>query len=308
MKGIMLVDMGGPDSPEELKIFLSRMFNDPCILPYGKPVRKLLSYIISRTRYRQSWKKYQLIGGTPLVESTRKMASALQTLLGSTFVVKFAFSYSSPDIKQTLSAFKEEGIGGITVIPLYPQSSHTTTSSVKADLKKVTERDPFFKVHVVEEFYNHPGFINFWIHNISKYVEKCGIKNPTLLFSAHSIPEYHVSNGDTYPAGIVNSAVLIAEKLGYPYQVAFQSGLRRGKWIGPDVKMHLKMMAEDGIDNLILIPISFVHENLETLYDLDQDIVPFAINALGFTNVSRVHLPDSDPLLISMLADLIFKT
>ena len=178
---------------------------------------------------------------------------------------------------------------------------------MKADLKKVTETDPFFKVHVVEEFYNHPGFINFWIHNISKYVEKCGIKNPTLLFSAHSIPEYHVLNRDTYPEGIVNSAALIAEKLGYPYKVAFQSGMRRGKWIGPDVKVHLKMMAEDGLDNLVLIPISFVDENLETLYDLDRDIIPFATSALGFSNISRIQLPQADPLLISMLTDLVYK-
>ena len=308
MKGVMLVNMGGPDSPEELRIFLSRMFNDPCILPYGKPVRKLLSYIISCARYRQSWKKYQLIGGTPLVESTRKMASVLQTSLGNTFVVKFAFSYSPPDIKQTLYAFRKEGISEITVIPLYPQSSYTTTASVQFDIKKETDGNTFFKIAVQGEFYNHPGFISFWVHNITKHLEKNGIKNATLLFSAHSIPEYHVLNGDTYLAGIVNSAALIAVKLGYPYEVAFQSGMRRGKWIGPDVKVHLKKMAEDGLDNLLLIPISFVHENLETLYDLDQDIIPFAINALGFSNVSRVHLPDSDPLLVSMLADLILKT
>lgn len=307
MKGVMLVNMGGPDSPEELKKFLSRMFNDPFILPYGKPVRKLLSYIISRTRYRQSWKKYQLIGGSPLVKSTRKMASALQTSLGNTFVVRFAFSYSSPDIKQTLSAFKEEKISEITVVPLYPQSSHTTASSVRASLKKVTETDPFFRVHVVEEFYNHPGFINFWIHNISKHVEKHGIKDPTLLFSAHSIPEYHVLNGDTYPTGIINSAALIATRLGFHYEAAFQSGLRRGAWIGPDVREHLKTMAEEGIDNLILIPISFVHENLETRYDLDKELIPFATDILGFSNVTRVQLPEADPLFVSMLADLAQK-
>lgn len=304
----MLVNMGGPNSPEELKKFLSRMFKDPAILPYGKLVRNILSFIISRSRYHKSWKKYQLIGGTPLIGSTIKTANALQLVLGETFVVKYAFSYSSPDIQTSLSDFKKEGISEIAVMPLYPQSSHTTTSSVKADLKKVTERDPFFKVKVVEEFYDHPGFINFWVHNISKHIEKYGINDPTLVFSAHSIPEYHVLNGDTYPTGIINSAALIATRLGYHYEAAFQSGMRRGAWIGPDVRAHLKTMAEEGIDNLVLIPISFVHENLETLYDLDKELIPFATDILGFSNVTRVQLPEADPLFVSMLADLVQKT
>jgi len=81
--------------------------------------------------------------------------------------------------------------------------------------------------------------------------------------------------------------------------------MRRGKWIGPDIIEHLKILREEGIDNLVLIPISFVHENLETLYDLDHEIVPYATDILGFSHVSRVSLPESDPKLVSMLAELI---
>jgi len=305
MKGVMLVNMGGPESPEELKMFLSRMFKDPYILPYGKPVRNLLSYIISRARYRKSWKKYEMIGGTPLVRSTQKTATSLQTLLGSAFTVKFAFSYSSPDIQNCLNAFKMDDIQDITVVPLYPQASLTTTSSVIADIKKVTENDQFFKVKVQEEFYSHPRYIAFWINNIQRHLDNNNIDDPTLVFSAHSIPEYNISNGDTYAESIVNSAALIATEMGLHYEAAFQSGMRRGKWIGPDIKEHLKIMREEGIDNLVLIPISFIHENLETLYDLDKDIVPYAMDILGFQHVSRVNLPETDPILVSMLAELI---
>ena len=307
MKGVILVNMGGPESPEELRVFLSRMFKDPYILPYGKLGRNLLSFIISRSRYRKSWKKYELIGGTPLVESTRKTAEALQTVLGGDYLVKHAFSYSAPYISDSLNDFKTEGISEITVIPLYPQASYSTTSSVRADVQKVTAKDPFFRVTVQGEFYGHPGFINFWTSNITKHIGKQGITDPTLLFSAHSIPEYHVLKGDTYPEAIVNSSAMIATKLGYQFEAAFQSGMHHGKWIGPDVKEHLKMLKEEGLDNLVLVPISFVHENLETLYDLDQDIVHYAMNTLGFSNVSRVRLPESDPLLVNMLADLITK-
>ena len=217
MKGVLLVNMGGPESPEELKIFLSRMFKDPYILPFGKLGRNLLSFIISRSRYRKSWKKYELIGGTPLVKSTRKTAEALQTVLGDDFLVKYAFSYSNPYIPDALKYFKEKGISKITIIPLYPQASYTTTSSVVTDIKKVTDKDPFFQVTVQGEFYEHPGFIDFWTSNIEKHLEQHGIADPTLLFSAHSIPEYHVLNGDSYPEAIVNSSAMIATKLGYHF-------------------------------------------------------------------------------------------
>lgn len=308
MRGVLLVNMGGPASPEELKNFLSRMFKDPAILPFGKPFRYLLSFIISRTRYKKSWEKYVLIGGTPLVKSTVETSRELQQVLGETFKVKYAFSYSSPDIKRSLTDFKKEGISDITAIPLYPQASHTTTSSVKSDIQNVIESDPYFKVSVSEEFYNHPGFIAFWIHHISKHLADHNIKNPTLVFSAHSIPEYHVLNGDTYPTAIVNSAALIASKLGCHYEVAFQSGMRRGKWIGPDIREHMKTMAAEGVDNLVLIPVSFVHENLETRYDLDHELIPFAKDVLGLTNVTRVKLPEADPLLVGMLADIVMKS
>ena len=87
----MLVNMGGPESPEELKTFLSRMFKDPAILPYRKPVRHLLSFIISRSRYKNPGKKYELIGGTPLVQSTIKTSRALQAVLGTSFAVNMHF-------------------------------------------------------------------------------------------------------------------------------------------------------------------------------------------------------------------------
>ncbi len=300
--------MGGPESPEELKKFLSRMFRDPRILPFSKPVRNILSLIISNARYRKSWKKYELIGGTPLIKATQRTAEEVQLELGEDWIVRYAFSYSMPDIQVGLERFKKEGIREITVIPLYPQASFTTTDSVIDDVKKITGKDSFYQVKILGEFYNHPGYVAFWVQLIKNHLEIHQIEDPTLVFSAHSIPEYHITNGDTYASSIVNSAALIATELGLHYEAGFQSGMKRGTWIGPDVKEHLKTLREEGIDNLVLIPISFVHENLETLYDLDQDIVPYAMETLGFTHVSRVHLPETDPNLVKLLVKLVTKT
>lgn len=299
-----MVNMGGSETPEELKTFLSRMFRDPFILPFGKTVRDLLAFVISRSRYRKSWKKYELIGGSPLVGATAKMAEAVQASFEEEVIVRHAFSYSAPFIRDVLMGFKRQGIGQVTVIPLYPQASYTTTSSVVADVEKTTAKDQFFKVTVRGEFYEHPAFLHFWTHLIAKHVKKNKIDNPTLLFSAHSIPEYHVTNGDTYPLAVARCAQLVAGELGYPFEVVFQSGMRRGKWIGPDAKERLGTLKQEGKDNLVLIPVSFVSENLETLYDLDLDIVPFAINELGFSKVTRVRLPEVDKRLVGMLVGL----
>lgn len=307
MKGVLLVNMGGPGSPKELKSFLARMFMDPAILPYNKLVRTLLSFVISTARYKKSWKKYQLIGGTPLVTATMTTAGALQSILGNDYCVKYAFSYSDPGISDALATFKALGIEDICLIPLYPQSSLTTTNSVKADVRKAAGSDPLFRITFQEEFYQHPGFIAFWVHQIQKHLKVHGIMHPTLVFSAHSIPEYNVLQGDTYPEAIVKSAALIADQLGCHYEVAYQSGMKRGTWIGPDLKDLLKAMAEEQVDNLVLVPISFVHENLETRYDLDHELVPYAREMLGFKNVTRVQLPEADPLLVSLLADLVYQ-
>jgi len=307
MKGVLLVNMGGPESPEELKSFLARMFRDPAILPYNRLVRTLLSFVISTLRYKKSWRKYEMIGGTPLVSATRRCATALQAQLGSDYQVKYAFSYSDPDLSAALTAFRSLEIGEIHLIPLYPQASMTTTDSVKADLRKLSDNNPFFRITFQEEFYKHPGFAAFWACQIQKHLKDLGIQDPTLVFSAHSIPEYNVLQGDTYPQAIVKSAAMIADQLGFHYEVAYQSGMKRGKWIGPDLKDHLKTMAEEQVDNLVLIPISFVHENLETRYDLDHELVPYAREVHGFSNVTRVQLPDADPLFISLLADLVHE-
>lgn len=307
LKGVLLVNMGGPESPEELRNFLSNMFMDPCILPYGKPVRFLLSRLISRLRYQKSWLKYEQIGGTPLVRATVATCRALQSVLGEGYAVSHAFSYSEPSIAAAIEAMKAAQIREIIVLPLYPQASHTTTVSVKREVVQAGKRNPLLNISFVEEFYAHPGFVDFWANIIDRHLERCQIDYPTLVFSAHAIPEYHVTNGDGYATAVVNSAALIAERIGVCYEVAFQSGMRRGKWIGPDVREHLALLASEGVDDIVLVPISFVHENLETKYDLDVELIPYAKEKLGIQRISRVQLPETDPFLVGLLAQLVQK-
>ncbi len=304
MTGVLLVNMGGARSSKEMKVFLSRMFNDPFILPFGKIGRNLLAFIISNTRYKKSWKKYRSIGGTPIINATVRTMEALQNELPEEYKVRVAFSYTEPLIGESINAFSNEGINDIIVIPLYPQSGYSTTRSVENDIKKATENRGL-KIRFVKEFYQNKYYIEFWSKLIKKHITEKGYSNPFLLFSAHSIPKYMVEKGDTYPKGIEASARLIANALGLDFGHVYQSGMQRGEWIGPDIKDRLKEMAAEGKDEIIIVPVSFVNENLETLYDIDKEIVPFGVNELGIKNISRVKIPDADDTFIELLKNII---
>jgi protoporphyrin/coproporphyrin ferrochelatase len=305
MTGVLLVNMGGARSREEMKDFLACMFKDPRILPFGKVFRNMLSFIISNARYKKSWKKYELIGGTPIIDATQASVLALQTELDHSCQVKMAFSYTSPTIEESLLAFKHEGITKITVIPLYPQASFSTTGSVQDDVQRISAKEKVFDIRFENEFYHHPEFINFWSGLIRAHIKVKGLSAPYLLFSAHSIPRYMVDKGDTYSRAIAESAALIAGNLGLGFEVTFQSGMGGGKWIGPDVKASLRSIA--GKAEIVIIPISFVNENLETLYDLDKDIIPFAKRELGIKQISRVKIPEAAESFISLLASIVRK-
>ena len=307
MTGVLLVNMGGARSQKEMKTFLASMFKDPHILPFGKIGRNILSFIISNARYKTSWKKYELIGGTPIIHATKATTHALQNELKNDFSVKMAFSYSSPTIEDSMLSFKKEGITNITIIPLYPQSSVSTTSSVLDDVQKVVLKENSFEIRFKNEFYQHKGFINFWSNLITAHIKQKGLSLPYLLFSAHSIPQYMVEKGDSYSRAIEESAALIAGNLDLDFEVAYQSGMRSGKWIGPDVKDSLKLLAKTGKEEIVIVPISFVNENLETLYDVDKVIIPFAKKELGINHISRVRIPEADDSFIKLLADIVKK-
>lgn len=304
MTGVLLINMGGANSPEELKAFLARMFKDPFILPFGKLGRSLLSFIISNTRYRKSWKKYLAIGGSPIIDATEQTQKVLQEKLGENYLVDIAFSYSAPLIKDSIQSLLSMGIRQLTIIPLYPQASYSTTDSVQSDVNAAISGENNITINFTREFYDHPVFVNFWANLIKDHIVHNHSADPLLLFSAHSIPKALVDKGDTYPQAIEGSAKAIAESLGCKWQVAYQSGMKRSEWIGPDVNAVIKDLAIKNVSDIIIIPISFVNENLETLYDIDQQIIPAAKNITGIKNISRVNIPVADPEFINLLCRL----
>ena len=318
IKAILLVNMGSPSSEKEMKIFLRNMFLDPAIIPMPFFFRKMLSLFISNSRYKKSWAKYELIKGSPLLASDKNLARLLCEDLGNEYFVTNAFSYTQPSIEDKIATIYNKGHRELKVIPLYPQSSLTTTGSVKRDIQRINRKYKDLKITFNESFCNNSHFIQYWHTLIERALfqsfNSSLVNNstnepmtdkPMLVFSAHSIPEYNIRKGDTYVNEINESCSNIARSIGLNYRIAYQSKIGKMKWIGPDTKSLLKQLSEQEIKEVLIVPISFISENLETMYDLDIDIIPYAQKNLSFRNISRVVIPQSHPLMINTLRYLV---
>ncbi|MDD5569764.1 MAG: ferrochelatase [Bacteroidales bacterium] len=304
MIGILLVNMGSPSSQKEMRKFLFNMFSDFAILPLPEFSRKTVAFLISITRYKKSWQKYEKIGGSPMKISSNNIEIKLQGELGNEFPVFTCSSYLSPRIKEGFEYFKNYGINKIKIIPLYPHSCFSTTGSVKTEIKNIKIFYENTTFEIADEFYKNKYFIFFWKFLIEETINKNNLNNPILLFSAHSITEYQVTRGDTYISAIEESSRLIAESTGLEYKVSYQSKMGKLKWVEPETKSVLREMAGKNQENIVVVPLSFISENLETLYDLDIDIIPYAKNELKIKNICRVKIPNSHPLLIQALKDI----
>jgi len=307
MTGILLLNMGSPSSQPEMKAFLRSMFEDKAILPMPAIPRKILAMIISATRYKDSWKKYGLIGGSPLLQSMNLIKDALALELGGNFRVDNAYSYSKPGIPEAVKLQYSLGIRDIIAIPVYPQYSISTTGSIVTDLQRANESFKDLNISIADSFYNDPSFIDYWTQQIQKIIEEKGLSKPHLLFSGHAIPEYLIQKGDTYVQEIAESAKLISASLGLTYDISFQSKIGRVKWVGPDTVSKLKELSTNGIPDILIIPVSFINENLETLYDLDIEIVPYGRKELGIKNLQRSTIPENINPLIETFKNAIQK-
>jgi ferrochelatase len=304
-KAIVLVQMGGPLSKAEMKDFLWRMFTDSHILPFPLVFRYALAAIITNVRYKKSWSKYMLIGGTPIIQHTNDTAKELSMQLGG-FRVETAFSYSPPYIPQKIKELKKQGVTEIFILPLYPHYSITTFQSV-IDYSVAAASKNGLKALYSPCYYDNNQFIQHWVELIQQELDKHNIKDAHLVFSGHSIPMSFIKKGDTYGQQIAISAQLISQKLGLKHSVSFQSQLKGQKWLGPETDKIMVQLKKDGIDNLVLVPISFVNENLETLYDMDMVLVPYGEKELGFNKVMRAKLPPFSPVYIEQLKILSTK-
>ena len=304
--GVVLLSMGGPDSLEAVQPFLYNLFSDPEILRVPLPIRKPLAWLISVVRAKKTRHYYEHMGGkSPQREQAEDLAGKLQEKLGDAFKVVVAMRYWHPFTEEALEKLFQEDIGRIVLLPLYPQFSRTTTGSSFSEFERVYMRGDYPRVPVlrVMSYHNHPLYIRAMVENIKRTVPE----DHFLLFTAHSLPEYVVKEGDPYKDQTEETVRLIMEHFpGRPYALGYQSRVGPVKWIGPFLEEVLRDIVQRGVRKVALIPVSFVNEHSETLYELDVQMRKFA-EELGIEEFVRVPTLRSDPAFVEALKTIVLE-
>jgi len=316
--GVLLFNLGGPETLQDVKPFLYRLFSDPEIIRIKwSPLRKTIAYMIATLRRKTSEGYYRQIGGgSPLRRLTEEQARALQNEFKSrgkdveTFVGMCTWR---PFLHEALERIERSGIQSLVILPLFPHYSVTTTGSGFAALRRLIDSHPSFKkidVQWVCSWPDHPTYIESLVQGIRQELAKFSDPERVhILFSAHSIPESYVRQGDPYLDQTKKTMELIMDRLGRtnPYQLSFQSKIGPVKWLEPSTNEVITRLGKEGIDDVLVVPISFVSEHIETLYELDILYKNVATEA-GVKNFRRVPALNSDPTFIRALAEIVEDT
>lgn len=308
---VVLFNLGGPDRPEAIRPFLFNLFSDPAIIGLPQPFRTGLAALISTTRERSARATYARMGGaSPLLAETEAQARSLETALaaalpGDEAKVFIAMRYWKPftgDAARAVEAFAPDEL---VLLPLYPQFSTTTTGS---SMKAWAGPGQKFSTRTICCYPTDPGLVEAHARKIEAAWTKAGRPTPVrLLFSAHGLPERTVARGDPYPDQVEATARSVAERLGpgWDWKICYQSRVGPLKWIGPSTPEAIAEAAAEGL-GVVVCPIAFVSEHVETLVELDHDYAELA-KSLGCSVYVRVPALGTEPVFIEGLARLVAR-
>jgi ferrochelatase len=306
---VVLFNLGGPDGPGAVRPFLFNLFNDPAIIGLPGVLRTPLAALISSRRAESARANYALMGGgSPLLPETRKQAEALQAVLSARSAADevrcfIAMRYWNPLTDATAAEVAAWAPDEIVLLPLYPQYSTTTTgSSAKAWAKAY--RGPG-QVRTVCCYPAAAGLVEAHARLIREAWSACGHKGPVrLLFSAHGLPEKVVQAGDPYQVQIEATCAAVAAALGegWDWKVCYQSRVGPMTWIGPSTEDEIRAASAEGLA-LVVTPIAFVSEHVETLVELDHEYGELA-RAGGCPAYVRVSALGVDAVFIDTLAEM----
>ena len=313
--GVVIFNLGGPENLAEVKPFLYQLFSDPEIIRIrSDSLRKALAYTIATLRNRRSSGYYRQIGGgSPLRRITEEQAQALSDELrwaGMQVDVFVAMCAWHPFFHEILDEVEKSRVDRLVVLPLFPQYSVTTTGSGFRALKRLlAERPKLAEIDTrwVSSWQNQPAYIAAFVELIRKELEQFpNPENVQILFSAHSIPESYVREGDPYLDQTRETVELIEDQLERknPYGLSFQSKIGPVEWLGPSTNDVILEFGKQGVRDVLAVPISFVSEHVETLYELDILYRKVAMDA-GIENFRRVSALNCDPTFIRGLRELV---
>ncbi|KAH9564732.1 hypothetical protein CY35_04G040600 [Sphagnum magellanicum] len=321
--GVLLLNLGGPESLEDVQPFLFNLFADPDIIRLPRLFRFLqrpLAQFISTLRAPKSAEGYAAIGGgSPLRQMTAEQADALSLALkGKNLPAKVyvGMRYWHPFTEEAISQIKSDGITRLVVLPLYPQFSISTSGSSLRLLENIFREDEYLvnmQHTVIPSWYQREGYVQAMANLIEKEVYK--FENPEevhIFFSAHGVPVTYVEDaGDPYKAEMEECVELIMNAvkdrgINCQHTLAYQSRVGPVEWLKPYTDVTIRELGKCGIKNLLAVPVSFVSEHIETLEEIDMEYRQLALES-GIKNWGRVPALGCEPTFIADLADAVIE-
>ncbi|PSP19421.1 MAG: ferrochelatase [Cyanobacteria bacterium QS_8_64_29] len=312
--GVLLLNLGGPDELEDVQPFLFNLFADPEIIRLPFPwLQKPLAWLISTLRAKQSQQNYEQIGGgSPLRKITEAQAEALEARLqerGHQAKTYLGMRYWHPFTEEAIVRIKRDRPDNLVILPLYPQFSISTSGSSFRLLEQIWQEDPILRhlnYTIVPSWYRQPGYLQAMADLIAQELDRFPDPDRVhLFFSAHGVPKSYVEEaGDPYQQEIEECARSIVRTLNRPnaYTLAYQSRVGPVEWLRPYTEEALQELGSYGVQDLVVVPISFVSEHIETLQEIDIEYRDVARQA-GIENFQRVPALNTHPTFIDGLAE-----
>jgi len=325
--GVVLFQLGGPDSPEAVEPFLYNLFCDPDIINFfgASLARRPLAWWIAHRRARVVREHYDAIGGhSPIRRLTELQARKLEEALAPDFDARafIAMRYWHPLTREAVEAVRstalDKPLDKLVLLPLYPQYSFATTLSSLKEWRRVSAqasgqsraaspaaRPP--REVVIEEFHLHPQYISAIARNVETALARFADgRDAQLVFSAHGLPLSLIARGDPYQRHVQETVAAVMARGGWPnaHTLCFQSRVGRQKWLEPSLTQTLERLPREGKRRLLIIPISFVTEHIETLHEINIEARAHAL-ASGVEQLEVMPALDDSPEFIAALASLV---
>jgi protoporphyrin/coproporphyrin ferrochelatase len=317
--GIVMMNLGGPATLGEVEPFLLELFADREIIRL--PMQRWLGPFIARRRAPKVRGLYEKIGGgSPILRYTeaqgRGMVERLDRLSPDTAPHGYyvAFRYAQPKSEDALRAMAADGVEHAVAFTQYPQFSCSTTGSSLNELWRAAERTGLqraFEWSIIDRWPVHDGFISAMTETVREGLDQfdpADRDRVLLLFSAHSLPLEVIDRGDPYPQEIGASVQAVVERLGRPnpYLLAYQSEVGPVRWLGPSTERVIRRLGARGQKELLVVPIAFTSDHIETLSELDREYGEVAHRS-GVTQYRRTPALNDRPRFLDALADVVHE-
>ena len=309
--GIVLFQLGGPDTLEAIEPFLYNLFCDPDIIdfPFARIGRKPLAKLISSTRARKVQHHYATIGGgSPIRRHTERQAKALERELQEEGIDAHCFvamRYWHPFTSEAIEQVRLAECDELVLLPMYPQYSSTTTGSSLNEWNRQFCND--VPVHRVESFYRNTAYLDAVAENVDQALQRFpSPRCPEIIFSAHSIPVAVVEKGDPYQRQIEETVRLVMQRGGWPnaHRLCYQSKVGASRWLQPSLHTTLRQLAAEKMREICVVPIAFVSDHVETLGEIDHEARHLA-EELGFTQFEMSAGLNDSPKFIEALSQIV---